>query len=204
MKKILGIVVGFAIVAFNGFMLLEGATSKAYDYGPYSTSSVGYPPSCEYDVTLGVDGEIALDCTTSTLYMTPNILGMTGGTATGNRACTVYTNNSTGWTLNAKAGNDTAMQGTGIAAGHSFANISAGAWACASGACFGATTNSSYYFPLTTSDALVNEGSDHNATIPGPGGGTSTTMYYQAVVAADGDQPSGPYTAHVTLTAAMK
>jgi hypothetical protein len=49
-------------------------------------------------VSLTVTGEINLNCS-STVILSPNIAGQTGGTATGTFGCLVTTNNSTGYNL---------------------------------------------------------------------------------------------------------
>lgn len=202
MKKILAAVIAFAIVGFNGFILLEGAVSNAATVTGTPSTTLGW------DVYLDVSSEISLTCDTAAINL-GTINGMTGGTLTSlQRVCNVETNNAAGWKLEAKATSSPAMQRADLA--QNFEN-----WAtngsditCATaedwfgysvsttypgGATFGSATG---YNGLLTTDAVV-----ASSTAPTNSNGIDNGFYFKACSGATNNQPTGVYTAHVVVTA---
>jgi len=98
MKKILVLTLAIAFVLGNGFFMFEGVMASAATVTAESSSPISLP----YNVQLTVDPEMSLNCDTSTVVsLSGDIDGMTGGTATGARACTAITNNDDGYTMTA-------------------------------------------------------------------------------------------------------
>jgi len=106
MKRTLVLTLAIALVLGNGFFMFEGAMAAATTVTStdlMENQHPGGPISESYPVELSVDSEMSLDCgvTTTATTMTGDIDGMTGGTATGTRACTAVTNNEAGYTMKA-------------------------------------------------------------------------------------------------------
>lgn len=197
MKKILAIVAAFAVVAFNGFMLLEGSVSNA-------ASVVDY-----WNVTLDVNAELAMDCgTTSTpTALLPAISGMTGGTANGTRTCNVETNNDGGWTLavHAQAAPALVSGGNSIA---DYATTTPETWVLPA-------TNLAYFgFYASSTNPESGYGVDkyrgfngatditvsNNTNETGPTG-VDTTFGFRAQIGSTKNQATGAYAATITATA---
>lgn len=202
MKKILAIVAAFAVVGFNGFMLMEGGIAKADTVTGTGTADL------EWDVFLDVTSEIALTCDITGIDL-GDINGMTGGTLTSaQRVCNVETNNASGWNLTAEATSSAAMEHEdGV---YEFAD-----WAtngsditCATDAdWFGYAVSTSYpgsgtyggatqYNGFTTSPVVV-----ASNTLATDSSGIDNGFYFKACSGATNNQPTGRYTAHVIATA---
>lgn len=206
MKKILSYVLIGAVVMFNGFMLVEGGFASADTTSTISTTT---PIYLEYPVELEVSEELVLTCDVTTVAMSPNIAGITGGTATGARECLVRTNNFGGYTLSAKAASDPAMQHT-VNSATVFANYTGTpntiTWATVADSVaefgYNATgvqaTNNGIWYALTDSDFTVASSSVATSFV-----GVTTSMNYQAQAGDKAMMPSGLYRANVIMTALM-
>lgn len=205
MKKLIASVVAFVVVAFNGFMLLEGAVTNAATTTATSTGSA----SLNWDVWLDVSTEISLTCDNANMYL-GTINGMTGGNLQSDRVCNVKTNNSGGWNLTINATNTPAMITT-TSPTYSFADASLtlGAWSNGSpSSTFGFAASSSYeggtgFVDLDTYSGFngvtpISVATDDAATAVS---GVSTTFRFRAAVGATKNQPTGRYVAHVIVTA---
>ena len=189
MKKILSFVVAFSLVAFNGFMLFEGGFASA---ATVSTSTVGSNVSLSYPVELDVTKEIALTCDTATTTLTPAIPGLTGGTATGARACVVVTDSIDGFDMTADATTLTSLTGS-----HTFANDTDVSTQTKSTFSFNYDSGSWTAFTPGTPISITS-GSDHTTFA-----GTTSTLNFRAFVGNAINQPSGRYVSTVTVTAHM-
>lgn len=197
MKKILAIVAAFAVVGFNGFMLMEGAVSQAQE-------------SDSWNVTLSVTSELALTCDDDggDLALTPAIAGMTGGSATAVTSCNVETSNDSGWNLAIK--DDNGDDGYMIDGGNdidAYPTSTPATWVLdsQSAAYYGYYASSSYntgghgsllYRDLTNSD--VNIATDAGETAVG---GIEVAIGFRAEIGNAVNQPSGDYVSNVTVTA---
>lgn len=205
MRKILTVFLAFAIVAFNGFMLLEGGMVKAE-----TSSSMAGVAAVNWDVYLDVGSEIAITCTVDGAINMGAINGLTGGTVNGTKDCNVETNNDTGWKLDLAVTSTPAMT---TASGNGFADATTtpGAWAITSTAAsqfgFSVTStggfgqgglgNGADYRGFTGASAIiVTQDTSETAT-----GGVTTTINFRAQAGADRNQPTGHYNAHVIATA---
>ena len=194
MKKILVLTLAIALVLGNGFFMFEGVMASAATVTGEATGSSA-SISIPYNVDLTVDPEMSLTCDTSTdVILSGDIDGMTGGTATGNRACTAITNNEGGYTMQAKVaqlksvedasdvfGNVITSGGatwTSPGAGASefgFKEHSAGSWAIADGST-AATLKTTSEESSISGDAVT---VDYEAEITGPA--LQVSGLYQAV-----------------------
>lgn len=198
MKKTLILTLAIALVLGNAFFLFEGAVALAGTVtSTATTTGAGNTISLSYNDELNVDPEMSLTCETTTpVSLAPNILGITGGTATGNRACTAITNNFTGYTMQ---GAVTALTHTQDA-GHSF---SAYAGATSSWAAVGAG-NSGFGFKTTLTGWIsggpttIASSAAHTSI-----SGDSVTVDYEAEIGAGSMMPSGTYQATSTISLYM-
>ncbi len=197
MKKILAIVAAFAVVGFNGFMLMEGAVTQAQD-------------SDAWNVTLSVTSEIAVTCDDvgGDLALAPAIPGMTGGSATAETTCNVETSNDDGWTLSII--DDNGDFGAMIDGGNSidaYPTSTPAAWVLDS-------TSAAYYGYFASSSFatgghgynlyrdLDNAGDDvaTDSEETGPTG-VDVVFGFRAEIGNTANQPSGDYVSNVTVTA---
>jgi hypothetical protein len=204
MKKILAAVAAFAIVGFNGFMLLEGSIAQAVVLTTSTAST-----SQNWDVTLDVTSEIALSCALNTTIDLGTISGLTGGDLQADRSCNVETNNFAGWRLSIHATGTPAM--TRILGGDSFADLSTspGGWANLTGeshygfsafstepaATMGASQDTYSGFNGTTDIAVA------DATTSTPASGVDVNLRFRAASDATRNQTTGEYSSHVVVTA---
>lgn len=217
MKKVLATFLAFTLIGFNGFMLLEGGVVSA-------TTSTD-----EFTVTVDVTGEISIACP-ATEALTPNIPGLTGGTANGDVTCTVITSQSSGYNLWLKASTSPAM----VSGSDNFADYTQAiststdyTWSVANNAAeFGftvATTTGDTSADLDfRNDGAANCGTgsvvdgthcwrglsttDYLLASSGdetPVGGDSTQFNFRAEVGSAKNQPTGSYSATVIATAAV-
>lgn len=202
MKKILAGVLAFVIVAFNGYMFLEGAVVSAATTTVTSSGSA----SLNWDVYLDVSNEIALTCDNSNIYL-GSINGMTGGNLQANRDCNVKANS--GWSLTINATNTPAMINTTTPTNYFTDKTSQGAWSNdAASSTFGFAASSSY--PGTWGYTSLSVYNGFSGTTPlyiagnttsTPASGVTTTLQFRAEVGATRNQPTGRYTSHVVVTA---
>lgn len=197
MKKILAIVAAFAVVGFNGFMLMEGGVMNAQEVS-------------DFDVTLTVTSELALNCnyTSSSLPLTPSIPGMTGGSAVGTTDCNVETSNDLGWTVTIKDnGSDGGQMVDGTNVIDYYPTTTPGAWVLdsTSAAYYGyyasstnATTSYGYnlYRNLTNAEVAVASNGEETSSL-----GVDITFGFKAEVGSTANQPSGSYVSSVLVTA---
>jgi hypothetical protein len=206
MKKIIAGAVTFALVVFNGYMLLEGAVTNAATTTVTSTGSA----SLNWDVYLDVSTEISLTCENTNMYL-GTINGMTGGNLQQDRDCNVKTNNSGGWQLTINATNTPAMINTTTPTNYfSDRSQTVGAWSnLAASSTFGFAASSSYD-GATGFDSLVTGYSGFNGLTPivvatdadpTAVAGVTTTFRFRAEVGSSRNQPTGIYAAHVVVTA---
>lgn len=98
-KKALSLTLIISFVTISGYIFLEpqltsGKWVTIFGYqASAATSSTG--------ISLTVTGEINITCS-STAALSPNMAGISGGTATGTFTCTVTTNDSSGYNLKLK------------------------------------------------------------------------------------------------------
>lgn len=192
MKKILAIVAAFAVVAFNGFMLMEGAVSNA--------------ATDNFDVTLTVTSELALACDNGPISL-GSIAGMTGGTATNTALCTVDTNNDTGYTMTVNTDSANCLNNATNSI-DDYPSATPQTWN------LGATTNAYFGFTVTGADKeaafaagyyrgfdstnAITIASSTNETATG---GTGTTLGFQVQLGSTANQATGAYVAPITVTA---
>ncbi|MFA5127624.1 MAG: hypothetical protein WC457_01295 [Patescibacteria group bacterium] len=203
MKKIIAGVLAFAIVAFNGYMFLEGAVVSAATTTVTSSGSA----SLNWDVYLDVGNEIALTCDNANIYL-GSINGMTGGNLQADRDCNVKANS--GWTLAIAATNSPAMITTTTPT-NSFSDRSTtkSAWSNnTASSSYGFAVSSSYSSSYSFTDISIYSGFNgtNNITIAGNttstvAAGVTTTIRFRAEVGATRNQPTGRYTSHVVVTA---
>lgn len=205
-----------------------GELSTSTNYGLEDTGGevgTGIGTSTNYTLNAGYqqnDGYIAIS-SPADVTLTPNIDGRVGGSATGSTIWTVWTDNSTGYSLSLHASTDPAMQ-SGSA---SFANYTkAGAapdytWSVGStesefgfspegaavvsayldnGAdtCSTGSTNTSdacWDSITTTNKTIASEATSNHPT------GTNTTVKFRAEAGSSANQAAGTYVATITATA---
>ncbi len=211
-KKSLILGLAISIVALMGFMAFEGQLVKA------ATDS--------FDVTLAVEGEISLNCPSATVALSPNISGMTGGTATASLNCGVSTNNASGYNLAIHATGSPAMIKDGDGT-KTFDDANTTPFYNWSGTV--ATDESKFGFAVSSSDAM--QAFKNNGSACNQGGGTAsitncfrgfnnttdiniangttdtgvtpatTTIGFEAEVGATKNQATGNYRTTVIVTA---
>lgn len=198
MKKILAIVAAFAVVGFNGFMLMEGGIAGAQE-------------SQAWVVELEVTDELAYTCddhgaTTTLLSAIP---GMTGGTATGESMCNVETNNNDGWQVTIEADNAGKMVSAELNEIAAYPTTTPEAWVLDDtyASYYGYFASSSYpetnygfdlYRDLTSSAEVVATNGDETTT-----DGEDIVFGFKVEIGADANQATGWYYSNVTSTASL-
>jgi hypothetical protein len=200
MKKILAIVTAFSIVAFNGFVILEGLTAGA-----------AADVSQNWDVLLEVTDELAYSCTANGGDIDLGQLsGFTGGVADDSTTCTITTNNQAGWEVTIEASDNGTMVSENSDVIAAYASSTPEAWVLDS------TDNSYYgyyasstevvagygvdlYRDLTTAPVLVAEDTAETAST-----GLEIDFGFKVQLGSTAGQPSGNYVSTVTSTASTK
>lgn len=209
-------------VAFTMFLLsalffsFEGALVNADQ-----TASTTPTSTLNFDVTLTVTGEMSLTCTSSVAMSA--ISGLTGGTSISPTDCNVKTNNANGYLLYVKASSTPAMVNnastsiyfddyrtstpeytwTNSSASSSFGiSVSSTDVVVAfknTGAACGSGSISSYlncFRSLATSNINIASKSSPTAY-----DGVTSTIAFKAEIGSTRNQPTGSYTAGITVTA---
>lgn len=209
-------------VAFTMFLLsalffsFEGALVNADQ-----TASTTPTSTLNFDVTLTVTGELSLTCTTSVAMSA--ISGLTGGTSISPTDCNVKTNNANGYLLYVKASSTPAMVNnastsiyfddyrtstpeytwTNSSASSSFGiSVSSTDVVTAfknTGLACGSGLISSYlncFRSLATSNINIASKSSPTAY-----DGVTSTIAFKAEIGSTRNQPTGSYTAGITVTA---
>lgn len=162
MKKAISLTFVISLLVFLVFVILE----------PESVSSATDP----IDVSLTVTSEISIS-SPSNVSLSPNMAGMTGGSASGDATWTIKTSDSSGFSMTLKEG-DAAPALSGQTQGDSFAdytpaNASTPDWdwsVADSTAEFGFTI-----VPATAADAVADFLDDATSACGGGGASTQTT-----------------------------
>jgi len=202
MKKILAIVAAFAVVGFNGFMLMEGAVSQAQ-------------VTEQWYVTLDVTSELAFECDhdASSLALA-SIAGMTGGSSSATTSCNVETSNVDGWSLSIgdTDGTNGIMSNGGSETIAAYSPATPGTpetWSLSSPSsseygfyAAGTYVSSGYgadlYRDLPNMAAAVIVATNNTETAVG---GVDTVFGFKVEVGTTKNQASGSYTSDVTATA---
>jgi hypothetical protein len=208
MKKIIAIVAAFAIVGFNGFMLMEGAVTRAADE---TVTSSGSAIDLDWNVILTVGEELSLTCDTADADL-GTINGLIGGRSTVSTTCNVKTSDAAGWELTIEADTDPAMQ----SATDFIADYTEGtpgtpeAWSVAASAAeFGFEAVGTKV--ISGKGANLYQGFTHTTAIlvaeeatTTPYTGIDTTFGFSAEIGNQAAQASGDYHATVQATAVAK
>lgn len=196
-------------MSLNAFMLFEGGFASAAEQ-TVTTTATSTPAALQYPVELDVTKELSLTCDTATSTMLPSIAGLTGGAATSSRDCVVRTNSIDGYSLTAHASSSPAMVHNSSSTVNFTDFTGYQTWTSST------STGSFFGFNSSGTDAHSNfSGSKYTGfngtstiTIASRAMQTSytgitSTMNFRAEVGSQVSQPSGRYTANVTITATM-
>jgi len=199
MKKIIAIVAAFAIVGFNGFMLMEASVMKAQVIRGW-------------EVILEVTDELAYTCPADQTQLDfTTIAGMTGGTREIDTSCTIETNNDDGWEVRIYADNAGKMvDGTNEIEAYPtttpatwvFPDSSKsyyGYYASSSKAASDFGTTALYRNLIATPGTLVAEDSDETDS-----DGIIIDFGFKVEIGTTRNQPSGEYSSFVTTTTSLK